>query len=71
MAGRTNVPDPEGPANISPLDEVTETVIMMILLGEWGKVANAVKKDRPTRREYYTKAALDLGLTPPEFAEEG
>ena len=71
MAGRTNVPDPDGPANTSPLDEVTETVIMMILLGEWGKVVNAVKKDRPTRREYYTKAALDLGLTPPEFAEGG
>lgn len=69
LAGRKNVPDPEAPANISPLDYVQELVVSIILCGEWGKVVNAVERDRPTRREYYTKAALDLGLEPPQFAE--
>jgi nucleoside-diphosphate-sugar epimerase len=70
MAGRTNVPDPDSPANISPLDYVQEQVVSIILLGEWGKVINAVERNRPTRREYYTKAALELGLEPPQFAEQ-
>lgn len=69
LAGRKNVPDPDAPANMSPLEDVVELVISMILLGEWGKVVNAVKHDRPTRREFYTKAALEIGLEPPEFAE--
>lgn len=69
LAGRKNVPDPDGPANMSPLHDVAELVINMILVGDWGKVVNAVKQDRPTRREYYTKAATDLGLEPPQFAE--
>lgn len=69
MAGRMNVPDPDAPANISPLDDVVELVVSIILLGEWGKVVNAVKRERPTRRDFYTKAAKDLGLEPPEFAE--
>jgi nucleoside-diphosphate-sugar epimerase len=69
MAGRKNVPDPDAPANMSPLADVIDLVVSIILLGEWGKVVNAVKRDRPTRREFYTKAALELGLEPPEFAE--
>ena len=69
MAGRKNVPDPDAPANMSPLEDVVELVVSIILLGEWGKVVNAVKRDRPTRREFYTKAALELGLEPPEFLE--
>lgn len=69
LAGRINVPDPDSPANISALDDVIELVVSIILCGEWGKVVNAVPRNRPTRREYYTKAALDLGLEPPQFAE--
>ncbi len=69
LAGRKNVADPDGLVSISPQELVVETAVLMILTGEWGKVVNAVDRDRPTRREYYTKAALDLGLTPPEFTE--
>jgi nucleoside-diphosphate-sugar epimerase len=67
LAGRKNVPDPDAPANISPLQDVVDLVISIILEGQWGKVVNAVDRNRPTRREYYTQAALDLGLEPPEF----
>lgn len=69
LAGRKNVPNPDAPANISPLDYVQELVVSIILCGEWGKVVNAVERNRPTRREYYTKAALELGLEPPQFEE--
>lgn len=69
LAGRKNVPDPDGPANISTLQEVVDRVVSIILEGDWGKVVNAVNRDRPTRRDYYTKAALDLGLEPPQFEE--
>lgn len=69
LSGRKNVPDPDAPANISPLQDVVDLVTSIILEGQWGKVVNAVERNRPTRREYYTKAALDLGLEPPQFQE--
>jgi nucleoside-diphosphate-sugar epimerase len=69
LAGRVDVPDPEAPANISPLERVIDDVVSIILLGDWGKVKNAVDRVRPTRREYYTNAALELGLEPPRFMD--
>ncbi len=67
LAGKTNVPDPDSPVSISPLDAVVYMVALIIATGDWGRVINAVERDRPTRRDFYTKAALDLGLEPPQF----
>jgi nucleoside-diphosphate-sugar epimerase len=67
LAGKTDVPDPDSLVSISPLDEVVYMVALIIATGDWGKVINAVERDRPTRKEFYTKAALALGLIPPTF----
>lgn len=67
LAGKKDVPDPDVLVSISPLDEVVYMVAFIIATGDWGKVINAVDRNRPTRRDFYTQAALDLGLTPPTF----
>ncbi len=67
LAGKIDVPDPDKLVSISPLDEVVYLVALIIATGDWGKLINAVERDRPTRRDFYTKAALDLGLEPPKF----
>jgi len=67
LAGKRDVPDPDKLVSISPLDEVVYMVALIIATGDWGKVINAVERDRPTRKDFYTQAALNLGLTPPIF----
>lgn len=67
LAGKSNVPDPDSLVSISTLGKVVHMVALIIATGDWGKVINAVERNRPTRREFYTKAALDLGLEPPTF----
>lgn len=67
LAGRTDVPDPDGPVNLTPLTLATDAILSVIQDGHWDLVRNVVIEPRPTRRDHYTRAAIDLGLEPPSF----
>lgn len=70
LAGKTDVRGGEAPVNLIHLDDCLEIIRRIITQSIWNEVFNACANDHPTRREFYTKAAMDLRLEPPVFAED-
>jgi nucleoside-diphosphate-sugar epimerase len=69
MIGR-EVPNGLAPVNMIHLEDcigVTEAIIENDL---WGETFNACSPDHPTRKDFYTRAAKELNLSPPAFLDE-
>ncbi len=77
LAGKENLGNPNAPINlIHQIDCIG--IIEKILLPKfrdqndnvvWGETFNAVAPFHPTRKDYYTKKAIELHLALPEFEE--
>ncbi|AMM52119.1 hypothetical protein TH61_14265 [Rufibacter sp. DG15C] len=70
LAGRENLPQPMGPVNMIHLQDCTGLLTEILRQEKWGFTFNACAPSHPTRQEFYTTAALTLGLTPPTFLQE-
>ncbi|MDQ3292324.1 MAG: SDR family oxidoreductase [Bacteroidota bacterium] len=69
LAGKTEVPQPGAPVNLIHLDDCLEICTQIIENSlQQNEVFNAVADQHPSRKEFYTAAANNLGLTPPQFA---
>lgn len=70
LSGRENVPNPDAVVN---LIEQTDAVNLLIKVIESDhnalRVYHGVNPNHTSRKEYYTKKALDLHLKPPLFTE--
>jgi len=67
LSGRTNLSTPNAVVNLIHLDDLIETGLQVIANTPDFQVMNVCSGDHPTRKDYYTKVALDRNLTPPEF----
>jgi nucleoside-diphosphate-sugar epimerase len=68
LAGKTDVPNPLAPVNLIHQDDCVEILYQIVRQQQWPKRFNACADAHPCREEFYTAAALSLGLTPPGFA---
>ncbi|WP_207421254.1 SDR family oxidoreductase [Desertivirga brevis] len=67
FAGKKDVPNGDAPVNLIHREDCIEVIYQIVKQGAWGEVFNACSDVHPTRREFYTKASLNIGLEPPQF----
>lgn len=69
LAGRKGIANPDAPVNLIYQQDCIGIIKAIIAQQAWGEVFNAASPVHPTRKEYYTKKALELGLDVPGFEE--
>jgi nucleoside-diphosphate-sugar epimerase len=74
LAGKTNVENPDAPVNLIQQEDCIAIIIEMLNQVQHDGVAinsifNVVAPQHPTRKDYYTKKALELNLPLPTFAK--
>ncbi len=71
LASKENIPDPDAPVNLIHREDCIGIILKIIEKEIWGEIFNAAAPYHPSRKEYYTQKAIELGLTPPKFVETG
>lgn len=69
LAGKKQVPNGSGPVNLIHRDDCLSIIMEIMRQNKWNEVFNCCSDIHPTRREFYTKAAMGLQLEPPGFLE--
>ena len=64
-----SIKNPDGTVNMIHRDDCIAIITGIIEMGIWDETFNACSDQHPSRREFYTKAALEIGLPIPHFAE--
>lgn len=67
LAGKENVENPEAPINLIHQDDCIGIICEIIGHEIWNETFNAAAPFHPTRLEYYTQKATELGLPLPKF----
>jgi nucleoside-diphosphate-sugar epimerase len=70
LAGRDNLIDGNAPVNLIHRSDCIGILLEIIKQDAFGHIFNAVTPQHPTKSDYYTKKAVQLGLVPPSFAKE-
>ena len=70
LAGKTNVPNGNAPVNMIHAEDCIGLIAKIMEQDCLGEIFNASADEHPTRKDFFTKAALKLGLVPPVFADE-
>lgn len=70
LAGRENLPNPHSPVNMIHQSDVLRFIETAVENQIKNEVLNLCYDEHPSRLEYYTKASISLGLTPPKFSME-
>lgn len=68
LAGKKNVANGEAPINIIHRDDCIALISQLIEQQAWGEIFNACADIHPSRKEFYTIAAEQLGLEIPSFS---
>lgn len=63
------IDNPEGYVNLIHRDDCIRIIEQIIEQNIWGETLNACADTHPTRRDFYTKEALRLGMNTPPFDE--
>ncbi|MEQ6120882.1 SDR family NAD(P)-dependent oxidoreductase [Reichenbachiella sp. MALMAid0571] len=69
LAGKKGLDNHNGAVNLIHQDDCIAIINKIIEKGIWNEVFNCCSDKHPGRKEFYTKAALTLGLEPPEFLD--
>ena len=69
LAGRENIENPNGPVNLIHQDDCINIILKILETNSWNTIFNAVAPFHPSRKEYYTQKAIDLGLELPHFTD--
>lgn len=64
------VPDPDTFVNLIHRDDCIRIIERIIEKDIWNEVFNCCANTHPTKRDFYTKAAIDIGNSPPELAKK-
>lgn len=67
LAGKMNIENPESSVNMIHQDDCVAIILKIIQQDIWNEIFNAVAPCHTSRKEYYTKKALEFGLEPPQF----
>jgi nucleoside-diphosphate-sugar epimerase len=70
LAGRKGLTNGDAPVNMIHRDDCIGILTAIIKKDAFGHIINAVSPNHPTKKEYYTKQAIGLGLEPPEYSQE-
>ena len=63
------IPNPEGFVNMIHQDDCIQLIEKVIEKNTWNQIFNGCADTHPTRKEFYIKCTLDIGLKLPEFEE--
>lgn len=63
------IPNPDGFVNMIHQDDCIQLIEKVIEKNVWNQIFNGCADTHPTRRGFYTKCTLDIGLKSPEFEE--
>jgi nucleoside-diphosphate-sugar epimerase len=67
MAGKVNIENPETPINFIHQEDCIGIILKIIATDSWNEIYNGVSPFHPTRENYYTQKATELGLPLPQF----
>jgi nucleoside-diphosphate-sugar epimerase len=72
LAGKRNLENPKAPINLIDQEDCIGIILEILQQVQtdklvWGETFNAVAPFHPSREEYYTQKAIDLGLELPQF----
>lgn len=70
FGGKKDIPNGNAPVNLIHLTDCIALSCAIIDQKAFGYTYNACTPDHPTKKEFYSKAALRLGLEQPEFLDE-
>lgn len=70
FAGKKNLKNGGSPVNMIHRDDCIEAILNVIEQEKWGYTFNLCSPDHPSKKEFYTKAALALGMIAPEYDDE-
>jgi len=63
------VQNPDAYVNLIHRDDCIHIISRIVKQEAWGEIFNACADTHPTKREFYTQAAKNIGLSAPQFAE--
>lgn len=69
MSGKT-YPGADTPINLVHLDDCIQIITALLESNKWGEIYNVCSPDHPTKEDYYTYAAKQLGVPAPTFTKE-
>lgn len=69
LAGKKELKNRDGAVNLIHQDDCIGIISKIIEKNVWNEVFNCSSDKHPSRKEFYSKAALTLGLKPPEFLD--
>jgi nucleoside-diphosphate-sugar epimerase len=69
LAGKRNLAGGNHPVNLIHLDDCIGVITEIIQQGIRGIRVNACSPEHPTRKDYYTRVALQYSLEPPTFVD--
>jgi nucleoside-diphosphate-sugar epimerase len=67
MAGKVKIENPETPINFIHQEDCIGIILKIIATNSWNEIYNGVSPFHPTRENYYTQKASELGLPLPQF----
>jgi nucleoside-diphosphate-sugar epimerase len=70
FGGKKAIPNGNAPINLIHLNDCIGISCAIINQKAFGYTYNACTPDHPTKKEFYTKASVELGLEQPEFLDE-
>ena len=63
------IPNPKGFVNMIHQEDCIQLINKVIEKNAWNQIFNGCADTHPTRKEFYTKCTLDIGLKLPDFEE--
>ncbi|MFY0654075.1 MAG: SDR family oxidoreductase [Cyclobacteriaceae bacterium] len=69
LAAKTNLDNGQGAVNLIHQDDCVSIIENILKREMWGEVFNCCSDEHPTRKDFYTSAAMKLGLPIPTFKE--
>ena len=69
LAGRKNIENPNAPINFIHQKDCIGIIEKIIETNSWNQIYNGVAPFHPSRKNYYTQKAIEMGLEIPEFDE--
>ena len=70
LAKKKNLQNGDSPINVIHQEDCIGLIHEVISQNYWNEIINGCSDEHPLRREYYTLAAKNIGLTPPTFMKE-
>lgn len=71
LAGKTGIKNPKAPVNLIQQEDCIEIILQIINKDVWNITFNAAFPEHPTKEDYYSRAAKEQNLKPPEFDQNG